>query len=162
MPLPTEPNTGMLRIPSSYELASLIDQVLSNWAFMALQPSGKPAAGPAPLPLEYSVSLRGALNCRLVLRSNADFGAELAQASTGDPGAREQGADAFKELCNLVAGHLLTEYFGGESSAFEPFMPEPSRPDTWPPIDPDAESVMLVERFPLEARLWAELGASHV
>ena len=151
------------RVPSTIELAELIDTVLSDWAFLSAAPAGLPAEGPAPLPVEFSVDLKGPLRCRLVLRSDDAFAAELAHASTGDPGARSQGADAFKELSNLVASHLLTAFFGGREASFEPFVPVPSRPEFWPPRRPDAESVMIVERFPLEARLWVEprVGASR-
>jgi len=147
------------RIPSSFELAELIDKVLGDWAFLSASPAGKPAEGPAPLPVEFSVKLRGPLNFMLVLRSSEAFAAELAHASTGDPSAREEGADAFRELCNLVASHLLTSFCGGLALSFEPFLPQASRPEDWPPRDPDSQSVMLVERFPVEARLWVELGA---
>ena len=150
------------RIPSSYELAELIDQVISDWAFLSSRPAGKPAKGPSRLPLEFSVAIRGPLQCLLVLRSDEEFAAELAQASTGDPGARSEGRDAFRELCNLLASHLLTRFFGGIRQPFEPFLPEPSLPSQWPPMPPDAESVMIVERFPLEARLWVEMPAQEL
>ena len=142
------------RIPSSFELAELIDKVVSDWAFFSADPSGKPVAGPAPLSLEYSVRLKGPVDCVLVLRADSAFGAELAHASTGDPNAREQGADAFKELCNLVASHVLTAFLGGTTYSFDPFVPQATRPDQWPSAPADAESVMLVDRFMLEARLW--------
>jgi hypothetical protein len=143
------------RVPSSFELVEVVDRILGDWAFLSASPAGRPAEGPAPLALEFSVRLRGPLDYLLVMRCDFQFGAELAHASTGDPSARGQAADAFKELCNLVAGHLLTEFFGGSRLSFEPFIPEPSLPQDWPTAPPSAESVMFVGHFPVEARLWA-------
>jgi hypothetical protein len=148
--------SGVARLPRPFELIELVDRVLSDWAFLAVSPAGKPAVGPAVLPLEFSTILAGKLKCLLVLRSSHAFGAELAYACTGDPGAREQGADAFRELCNLLASHLLTGYLGGESGDFAPFLPERSRPEQWPAVPAEVEAVMMVENFPLEARLWIE------
>jgi hypothetical protein len=142
------------RIPSSFELAELIDKVLSDWAFLSAVPAGKPAEGPADLGLEFSVRLSGPFDSLLVMRSGYSFAADLAQASTGDPGARAEASDAFKELCNLVASHLLTAFLGGQQVDFKPFVPQPSEPSQWPSAAPQAESVMLVEQHPLEARLW--------
>jgi hypothetical protein len=157
--------SGVARLPRPFELIELVDRVLGDWAFLAVNPAGKPAEGPAPLPLEYSTILAGKLKCLMVLRSNHAFGAELAYACTGDPGAREQGADAFQELCNLLASHLLTAYLGGEQGDFAPFLPERSQPQQWPESPASIEAVMMVESFPLEVRLWAEaapvLEAQH-
>jgi hypothetical protein len=147
------------RIPSSFELAELIDKVLSDWAFLSAVPAGKPAQGPADLGLEFSVALVGPVDGFLVLRCGADLAADVAQASTGDPGARSEGPDAFKELCNLVASHLMTTFLAGGHLDFLPFVPKLSQPGEWPAQPADAESVMLVENHPLEARLWVHARA---
>jgi hypothetical protein len=144
------------RLPNAYELAELVDHVVSDWAFFSAQPAGQPAQGPAALDLEYTVQLRGPVNCLLVMRADRSLGRALAVASTGDPSAAEEGRDAFKELVNLVAGHLLTTFFGGSELNFEPFLPQPSVPAVWPLSEPDSQSVVMVEQNPLELRLWLE------
>jgi hypothetical protein len=161
--MPTDAAQAQPHIPSPFELAELIDQVLSDWAFLSAVPAGKPAAGPADLALEFSVTLNGPFECLLNLRASHAFAEELAQASTGDPGAREQAADAFKELCNLVASHLLTAFLGGSHLTFEPFVPCVTGPGQWPAESPNVASVMLVNHLPLEARLWVKTasGASR-
>jgi hypothetical protein len=161
--MPTDAARTQPHIPSTFELAGLIDQVLSDWAFLSAVPAGKPAAGPADMALEFSVSLSGPFECLLNLRAGYAFAQELAQASTGDPGAREQASDAFKELCNLVASHLLTAFFGGSHLVFEPFVPQLTGPAQWPAESPNVASVMLVNHLPLEARLWVKTspGASR-
>jgi hypothetical protein len=146
-------------IPTSHGLAEVISEVISDWAFLSALPSGKPAPGPAPLDLEFTVTLKGPLVSVLVMRASRQFGEELAQASTGDPAAREQAADAFRELSNIVASHLLTDFFGGRELAYAPFVPLPSVPDGWPAGEPTVECVLIVERFPLEARLWIDEAA---
>ena len=163
MIFPTDAARTQPHIPSPFELAELIDQVLSDWAFLSAVPAGKPAAGPTDLALEFSVTISGPFECLLNLRAGHAFAEDLAQASTGDPGAREQAADAFKELCNLVASHLLTAFLGGSHLAFAPFVPRVTDPGQWPAGSPNVESIMLINHLPLEARLWVKSssGSSH-
>jgi hypothetical protein len=149
-----------LRIPSPFELAELVDKVLGDWAFLSARPAGKPAQGPAPFPLEYSVRPKGRHSFLLNLRCNHSFAAELAQASTGDPGARAHGEDAFRELCNLLASHLMSSLGSPAGRSFESFLPEPSTPASWPSRLPDSQSVIIADRFPLEIRLWVD-GAGN-
>jgi hypothetical protein len=143
-------------IPAALGLAGIINQVLGDWAFMSGTPIGRPAEGPTALALEYSVSIHGPFHCLLNIRSDAEFAAELAQAATGDPGAREQGPDALKELCNLVASHLWSSLVGSRNVAPEPFLPLSSRPSQWPQAPVAAECALIVGRFPIEARLWIQ------
>jgi hypothetical protein len=147
------------RIPSPFELCELIDNVISDWAFLPVQMAGRPAPGPARLDFEYSVLLKGDFACRLMLRGNRLLAADLAQAATGDPGAREQAEDAFRELCNLMASHLLSRFFPEASPSFGPFFPVPSTTESWPTLPPDSECVAIVSQHALEARLW--MGVPH-
>jgi hypothetical protein len=142
------------RLPQAFELVDLAARLLGDWAFLTVMPAGKPAEGPANLPLEFSTALSGKLGCLLVLRSSHAFGSELAYASTGESSARDKGSDAFRELCNMLASHLMTAYLGGEGGDFASFLPQPSLPQHWPAAPADMETVMMVESFPLEARLW--------
>jgi hypothetical protein len=146
------------RIPGPSELADVVSRVIGDWAFLPVQAAGRPAEGPAELGLEFSVHLMGPFHCLLVLRGDYDLAAELAEASTGDPSAREDAKDAFKELVNLLASHLSTVFF--PHATFEPFLPLPSTPESWPDLVPSSASVMMVDRFPLELRLWI-LGLPH-
>lgn len=149
-------SSAPVRVPNNFELAELMDRILGDWAFLSASPSGRPVPGPAPLELEYCVSLNGYFKAQLVLRTKAALAADLAHASTGDPSARAQGADAFKEFCNLVASHLLSSFLGGDQNNFEPFLPQASTPEQWPSAKPDSEIVVMVDQHPLEARLWIE------
>jgi hypothetical protein len=145
------PQYALLRIPNSYELAVLMDQVLGPWSLITTVASGKPIPGPAPLSLEYSVLLRGPFRSRLVLRAQHALGALL--AANASP---EKSEEAFKELCHRVVEALLERHFGGGHATFEPYQAQSSAPEQWPSRMPDAESVMAVEGHLLEARLWVE------
>jgi hypothetical protein len=140
--------------PGPFELAELARQVAKDWAFLSASPIGAPAPGPAALPLEFSVRLSGPLDYLLVVRGGWDLAAELAESSTGDPSARDQAGDAFRELVNLLAGRLATRYLASSESPFGPFLPKATRPDSWPGRAPDTAAAVMVERFPLELRLW--------
>jgi hypothetical protein len=145
-----------IHLPSSFELAELIAMILSDWAFFSSQPAGKPVEGPAPLHLEFMVMIKGSLNGHLVMRCQEALGEELAHASTGDPTARDLGDDAFRELCSLATGHILSKFFGNPQLRLEPYMPVPSQPSQWPPRSPETEVVVMVGPYPLEVRLWLE------
>jgi len=140
------------RIPGPAEMADLVSRVIGDWAFLPVQAAGRPAEGPAELGLEFSVRLTGPFQCLMVLRGDYDLAAELAEASTGDPSARDDAKDAFKELVNLLASHLCSVFF--PQASFDPFLPLPSTPGSWPDQAPSSASVMMVDRFALELRLW--------
>jgi hypothetical protein len=141
--------------PNNVALAETAGRVLSEWAYLASQPAGQPAPGPAPLPLEYSVRLSGPAEFQLVMRSTEALGATVAVASTGDPSASGLGPDAFRELVNLVAGHLLTDCLEGGTELYRAFLPETSGPADWPQGDPMGQALLMVENQPIEIRLWA-------
>jgi hypothetical protein len=141
--------------PSGFAVTEVVDRVLSDWAYLGSQPAGIPAPGPADLPLEYAVRLSGPAHYLLVMRCADALGSTVAVASTGDPGAAVLGPDAFRELVNLVAGHLLTDCFDGGTELYQSFLPQASVPADWPAHDPLGQALLLVENHPLEIRLWA-------
>ena len=148
--------------PGGFAVTEVVDRVLSDWAYLGSQPAGIPAPGPADLPLEYAVRLSGPAQFLLVMRSTEALGSAVAVASTGDPGAEGLGPDAFRELVNLVAGHLLTDCLDGGTELYQSFLPQHSAPSDWPSGDPMGQALLLVENQPLEIRLWATQGqAAH-
>jgi len=149
-----------VRIPSAFELAELVNQVAGDWAYLSARPMGAPAPGPADLPVEFSVNLRGPAPYLLVLRGAWDLAGELAESSTGDPTAREQSEDAFRELVNLVAGRMATRFLASPKGPFGPFLPARSRPASWPQRPPDSSAAVMVDRFPMELRLWVLDGGN--
>ncbi len=153
-----DPQPGF-RVPSSFELAEVLDRILGQWAYLSAVPSGKPSAGPVPFALEFSVRLCGPVNGCLNLRASRAFAEDLAFAATGDLNAAGDAEDAFQELCNLLASQLIRDFFGGTHETFERFLPMPSTPGIWPVENPNSECLALIEKHPLEIRLWIELAA---
>jgi hypothetical protein len=137
-------------LPNPFELAEMVDKVTRTWADMAARPAGLPAPGPADLPMEFSVDFTNHLALHLVVRGGED----LAEESTGDPSARELAEDAFREFVNILAARWIIR----DPIAFPGFWKtseaEPSLPRAWPAREPDSSAVVMVERFPLELRLW--------
>jgi hypothetical protein len=148
------PEPSLVR-PGGFAVAEVVDRVLCDWAYLGSQPAGVPAPGPADLPLEYTVRLSGPAHYLLVMRSTEALGSAVAVASTGDPGAKGLGPDAFRELVNLVAGHLLTDCLDGGTELYRSFLPQASGPADWPGHEPMGQALLLVENHPLEIRLWA-------
>jgi len=150
------------RLPNALELADLVDRVTREWANLAARPAGLPAPGPANLPLEFSVDFAGPLTLRMVLRCGEDLGAELAEGSTGDPGARALAADAFREMVNQVAQHWVIRRPHAFPRPRKAGLARASLPGGWPPREPDAAVVVMVDTFPLELRLWLMQAADAV
>lgn len=141
-------------MPNPFELAEMVDKVTRVWANMAARPAGTPAPGPADLPMEFSVDFTNHLTLRLVVRGGEELAAELAEASTGDPSARELAADAFREFVNILAERWIIRDPIAFPGFWETSPAEPSTPEAWPAREPDASAVVMVDRFPLELRLW--------
>ncbi|HTB22135.1 MAG TPA: hypothetical protein VK914_05475 [bacterium] len=150
------------RLPNAFELADMVDRVTREWANLAARPAGLPAPGPANLPLEFSVDFAGPLTLRMVLRCGEDLGAEMAESSTGDPGARALAVDAFREFVNQVAQHWILRRPSTFPRPRKAGLALASEPKGWPQRVPDASVVVMVDAFPLELRLWLLQAADAV
>jgi hypothetical protein len=143
-----------LRIPSPFELAEVVDDVLTEWAFLSARPAGKPAEGPVPFVHEFSLRHGAAPGVVAVLRFNQSFASELLR-STGDGLHYGPGRDsAYLGLCERV-GAALAKKMGAENWVSGKVEVEPSRPESWPRRAPDSQCVIIADRFPIEFRLWA-------
>lgn len=109
------------------------------------------------------VRLRGSHCLRLVLRAPYALGRKMAQRALGShqPGAAES-CDAFLELANLLASHLISEHLLQQGADFGPFLPEAGDSLSWPSEACDAFCGVMVDGQPMELRLWqgakAEVG----
>jgi hypothetical protein len=135
-------------------MAEMVCRILTDWAGLESTPGGFPAPGPTELPLELRVRVDGPLNFLLVLRSVDALGPALAVASTGDPGASAFGEDAFYELSHLASEEFIKRLPKDGSTQYRSRPPEPSHPVSWPAEEPLSQSVLFVEKLPLELRLW--------
>jgi hypothetical protein len=148
------------RLPNAFELSEMVNRVTRDWANLVSRHAGLPAPGPADLPLEYSLSLIGPLTLHMVVRGGKELAEELAEGSTGDPNARALSADAFREFVNLLAEYWHTRDPAAFPGPWDSTAAQPSVPKFWPARDPDASVVALVDRFPLELRLWVMRGST--
>ena len=137
------------------DLYELFDHVAGGYAFAACAYLGRPNDAPMDGGLEFAVSLRGAGQGHLVLRASLGASRLLADGIRSEGHADDaESADALREVCNLLAGHLLTSRLEGARLAYEPFLPMRSDPENWPPRSPDAACALLLETEPVEIRYW--------
>jgi hypothetical protein len=154
----SEFSTRPLALVRPADLYEIFSQVAGIYAFSTCAYLGRPNECPHPgLDLEFKVSVHGAIKGLIVLRTTLGGGRILADDLRGQdrPGDFEA-ADAFRETCNLFTGHLLTSCLGGQRRAFDPFMPERSKPNEWPGRTPDAACALLLETEPVELRYWQD------
>jgi hypothetical protein len=130
--------------PTSANLQQVLNQVLEFFAYALAVPRSE--AG------ELALSVRAALpegRGWLVLRCTPGLARRLAEDSTGGE-ADELARDAFAELCNLSASHLVSLLWGNHHSAFTPFVPAEGVPEG----ERRSLALMDVDGEPLEASYW--------
>ncbi len=149
-------NQSTAEILNDQELLDVFRGVLEKWAFLSCSDMGPVVEGPAPLPLERAVRFSGPLNGSLVVRAPEAFGLYLWENASGGTEAAQAGVrtDAFNEFVNLFCGHLLTSLRRSVQGAFNPYLPQISSPEQWPPHQPQFSMALLVEDMPVEVRLW--------
>ena len=141
-------------LPDLLALADLLDHVIHDWSGLNAG-GGRPAAGgPEALPIEFSFMLNGRAPHLLVLRCGQALAEELAEACTGDPGARELAPWALRELTFRVAGQLALRYPWLFRQPSDQLMPVPCGPFQWPSACPARTAALTVAELPLELRLW--------
>jgi hypothetical protein len=138
-------------LPSPAEMTALAAQVVGEWARLPVRTLGRPVPE-VYFPYEYSLFLSEPFACLMVIRGGQELASGLAKASSAGPSARDEARDAFRELCHLVAGRLCGALF--PQMSLGSFLPVPSVPEEWPLAPPQVESVLSVDGFPLELRLW--------
>jgi hypothetical protein len=109
--------------PSSGDIASVLDQALSDIleksAFMFSEKADgpKPDFGEAPCAC-VSIRFDGPVHGILHMTAPANFGVQVAANTLGEDPATiptEQAADAMKELLNVICGRLLELYSGARA-----------------------------------------------
>jgi hypothetical protein len=144
-----------LPLPDPSTLTALLSQVTRDWAGLEAQAAEAPALGLAPLPVEFSFKLHGPQPHLLVLRCGQALAEELAEGSTGDPGARELAPWALRELSYRMAETLADRFPDLFRSPSQQLLPVPCSPAEWPRQAPERLSATRVAGQALELRLWA-------
>jgi hypothetical protein len=144
---------------SDPKLFHLFRDVLAQWTFLGadLCDPSVPSEGKF---FEYMVRWDGPQPATLVMRCSPAAARIMAEAATGtDDVDDEVAADAFKELVNVVCGHLASAYWSRDPGRFAPFLPVPSSPEDWPHFTPTQRCVAAVEDQLIEILVWNEFPA---
>lgn len=136
----------------------LTQEVLGNWAFLPADPSDFSRSATKP-GLEYLASIQGRHGLTVVVCGDLSTGQLLAESATGEKAAPGQAMDAFKELVNLLCGHLQTELLGGQAGHFQPFIPRACLKAEWPAPRPSASCAVDIEGNHMEVHVWLEQEA---
>jgi len=135
-------------------LFHLFRDVLAQWTFLGadLSDPSVPSEGTF---LEYMVRWDGPQPATLVMRCSPAAARLMAAAATGEDQVSDAVAvDAFRELVNVVCGHLAATYWSRDPARFAPFIPAPSSPSDWPAFTPTQRCVAAVEDQLIEILVW--------
>jgi len=108
-------------------LTKVVSDVLSDAAFLFVEPAEEGGAAPGSMPESIWLSFEGPFRGVLRLTAPKAFGSMLAMNMLGADEDTEdiesKADDALKELVNIVGGNLVTELAGSEP-VFEMSVPE--------------------------------------
>ncbi len=157
--LGTTPSSEDRPIPSGIDLFKAFDLVLGKWAKLSCEHIGAPVEGPSIMTLERSVYLSGPVKGLMVVRAHRKVGGLLTERLSSEAVQPLSEEDAFTDLVNLYCGHFLATHWDPKS--FKPFHSTPCNPFSWPKQNPKSACAMLVEKYPMEIRLWVEPDVSN-
>ena len=135
-------------------LFHLFRDVLAQWTFLGadLCDPSVPSEGTF---LEFMVRWDGPHPATLVMRCSPAAARLMAASATGEDQVSDAVvADAFKELVNVVCGHLAATYWSRDPGRFAPFIPVPSSPRDWPGFTPTQRCVAAIEDQLIEILVW--------
>jgi hypothetical protein len=100
------------------------------------------------------VTLTGALNGILVVRSTREFALWLRNQRENTALGRYPEDEVFEELISLFSLYLFHDFWRPHLFQIGPIHPFISLPVDWPAGSPTASSNLLVETHGVELRLW--------
>jgi len=135
-------------------LGHLFETILRSWDTQEVRHLAWPSGRVTDLPLERMVTLTGALNGLLVVRSTRDFALRLRSQREKTPLGRYSEEEVFEELISLFCLYLFHDFWRPHLFQVGPIHPFRSVPRDWPGENPTASCSLMVDGFPLEIRLW--------
>ena len=135
-------------------LGHLFERILRSWEAQQIQHLTPPAGPTSGLPLERMVTLSGALNGLLVVRSTRDFAVHLRSQRENTPLGRYPEEEVFEELISLFCLYLFHDFWKPHLFKVGPIHPFRSLPCDWPEADCTSACSLMVDGFPVEIRLW--------
>jgi hypothetical protein len=136
------------------DLGHLFERILRAWEAGQIAHSTLPAGPIGCLPLERMVTLTGALNGLLVVRSTREFAVHLRNQRENTPLGRYPEEEVFEELISLFCLYLFHDFWRPHLFKIGPIHPFRSIPRDWPQEDPTAACGLTVDDFRVEIRLW--------
>jgi hypothetical protein len=136
------------------DLGHLFERILRSWEAQKIQHLNPPAGPISDLPLERMVTLTGALNGLLVVRSTRDFAVRLRSQRGNSPLGRYPEEEVFEELISLFCLYLFHDFWRPHLFKVGPIHPFRSLPCDWPKEEPTSSSGLMVDGYPVEIRLW--------
>lgn len=136
------------------DLGRLFTRILFSWGAQHVQRSAPPNERISDLPLERMVTLTGALNGLLVVRSTRDFAVQLRNQRDDSPLGRYPEEEVFEELVSLFCLYLFHDFWRPHLFEIGSIHPFRSIPQDWPVGNPTSASSLMVDGFLVEIRLW--------
>jgi hypothetical protein len=127
---------------------------LRSWEARQIQHLAPPIGPIINLPLERMITLTGALNGLLVVRSTRDFAVHLRNQRENTPLGRYPEEEVFEELISLFCLYLFHDFWRPHLFKVGPIHPFRSMPRDWPEENPTSTCSLIVDGFSVEIRLW--------
>jgi hypothetical protein len=136
------------------QLGHLFERILRSWEARQIQHLAPPIGPIINLPLERMITLTGALNGLLVVRSTRDFAVHLRNQRENTPLGRYPEEEVFEELISLFCLYLFHDFWRPHLFKVGPIHPFRSMPRDWPEENPTSTCSLIVDGFSVEIRLW--------
>jgi hypothetical protein len=136
------------------DLGHLFERILRSWEAKEVRHLGAPQGVVTHLALERMVTLTGALNGILVVRSTREFAVWLRSQRENSPLGRYPEDEVYEELISLYCLYLFHDFWRPHLFQIGPINPFVSIPHDWPEEALTSACCLTVEGFPVEIRLW--------
>ena len=135
-------------------LGAIFERVLENWAYLWCEPP-EDVIDRENLTLHGLIEYEGEQGATLAVKSAPDFPRALFEAVSGAPDEQADHQDAFRELVNLVGGHVITDFWSSKPG-FQSFLPTVGQNLSFPSDQPTASFLTTVQGHPVELILWTK------
>lgn len=139
---------------SQRKLASIVDDVIFDWAGLRPEHCEIQEADPDETFFELGVVLHGPRPGLLALRAPLSLGSGLAVAATGDPHAESFEREALEELAALLAERCVDLILHTDPVDFAKFRALAWPKENWPDAPARCQASLQLLGARMEVRLW--------
>ncbi len=156
-------HSTLIDLPSSPELFGVFNQFLINWLNCACEYVISPMEDHSVLPLEQSVLFSKPFGGLMVVRSQLGFEKFLTELATGKKTTKGIQKNGWFLAMTVLFWHLLvSQKWGMDSRKLPAALLKPTVPLDWPDRKPDSACTVFIKGFPVEIRLWNNLGPGEI